>query len=170
MIPIILLSLPLIFLSQDSTETTEIQFQLCNEGCLKCASNGKCQFCDILANNFLKNDTCARFSINNCQEYTFNGDCKRCSEIYYLTEGVCELIDESSRIPNCFKHKSPGVCEECESGYLPIQGECVAITTTKDSCVSYNASGTLCTNCQNYVLSTDFQSCNKNFETMLNCK
>ncbi|MEM7515498.1 MAG: hydroxymethylbilane synthase, partial [Planctomycetota bacterium] len=30
----------------------------------------------------------------------------------------------------------------------------VAITTTKDSCVSYNVSGTLCTNCQNYVLST----------------
>ena len=154
--------------SQDTS--TSIDYQLCNTGCLKCSTDGKCQFCDIQSDNFLKNDTCARFSINNCQEYTFNGDCKRCDSIFYLTEGVCEIIDESNRIPNCFTHSSPGICKVCTNDYILIQGECVAITTAKDNCVTYNDSGTLCTNCANYVLSTDFQSCNKNFELTLNCQ
>lgn len=156
------------YFGQDSTSS--IDHQLCNEGCLKCSSIGKCEFCDIQENTFLKNDTCAKFSINNCQEYTFDGDCKRCSSFYYLAEGVCELIEESNRIPNCYMHKSPGICQVCEEKFILIQGECVAITTTKDNCVIYNDSGTLCTNCQNFILSEDFQSCNKTFEPVQNCK
>lgn len=156
--------------AQDETTNNSIDYQLCNTGCLKCSDNGKCQFCNIEEDNFLKNDTCARFSISNCEEYTFDGDCKRCVDVYYLTEGVCELIDESNRIPNCYIHRAPGICTECGNEYILIQGECVAITTAKDNCVSYNASGTLCKNCKNYVLSTDFQSCNKNFELTLNCQ
>ena len=156
--------------TQDNN-VSSTDFQLCNDGCLKCSSKGQCEFCDIQDNNFLKNDTCAKFSINNCKEYTFDGNCKICDTNFYLAEGVCEVVDESSQIDNCAVYKSPGICLTCELEYILVQGECQVITTKKDSCVVYNESGTLCTNCANLVLSTDFQSCDKIFDnTTTNCK
>lgn len=166
---LLLALLPLASLAQDD-QTQSVDFQLCNNGCIKCSSVGKCEFCDIRDDNFLKNDTCAKFSINNCVEYTYDGNCKQCDPVYYLAEGVCELIDESNRIPNCLVHRSPGICQTCQLEYILVQGECIAITTTKDGCVTYNESGTLCTNCANFVLSTDFQICDKNYKPTANCQ
>lgn len=154
--------------TQDSVPS--VDFQLCNEGCIKCSDNGKCEFCDIQKNYFLNNNTCVKITILNCSSYTFKGNCKECAVNYYLTESKCKIVDESNRVPNCLQHKSPGVCLQCEPTHILIQGDCNSIGTTIDKCKKYNSSGTLCKNCQEHVLEQNFKTCDQNFSTVANCK
>ena len=154
--------------AQDSS--VQINHQLCNEGCLKCSPQGNCEFCDVQRNYFLNNDTCIKITIQNCVVYTFKGNCKSCDTNFFLIDSKCKEIEENNRVKNCFIHKSPGICMECKDNHIVVKGSCDSINLDIESCRRFNSSGTLCTNCEDYVLAENFDKCDKGFPSLSNCK
>lgn len=67
--------------------------------------------------------------IGNCSLYTFNGECKACSEDFYISENQCKRTEKV--VPHCAHYSREGYCIICSTGYYlePISEICMEFTS-----------------------------------------
>lgn len=131
----------------------------------------KCKVCDDGYDQFLGD--CHRHK-DHCTEYAKNGDCSKCGNKKFVSNGNCADIADSScdesegvfdkcktcsknfvlkkdgkcercNVPNCNSHrKNENYCEDCNEGFTPSNGIC---KKKVDFCTSWVDDGSSCNGC-----------------------
>jgi hypothetical protein len=129
---------------------TNLTFQSCAKGCLRCNESSECLLCDAL--KFLKlNSTskaCETVDLANCQLMDIQGQCVTCATNYYLQSGKCVQVptEKLTANPQCSMWASASTCVACNKDYLITGASCVAVTSPIANCGSYT-SQTACGTC-----------------------
>ena len=105
----------------------------------------------------------------NC-EISYNGDCIKCNDNYYLIGEeikICKYI-ELDDFQNCKEiNYTNGQCSLCEEGYFLNSGD--KKCSSNEHC--YESSFGVCSSCdKNYVLNKQKNICEEKNEEFLNCK
>jgi hypothetical protein len=135
----------------------------CGDGCLRCGANDSCLICDPVSGYYLKEGTCQKTSISNCELVTPDGFCQICKEGNYLDPATRQCVTSTQTTPNCLYYNSAQSCVTCKQNYYLSNGSCVAVQSLITNCRIYDSSQK-CAVCEaNFFLSLDGLTCKENF-------
>ena len=81
-------------------------FSPCQQGCLKCQSNGTCIICDTTKFYKLSGTTCVLVSIPNCTSIDIDGICQACDNNYFVEINTkkCQRVDTAKLVDQCMAY------------------------------------------------------------------
>lgn len=135
--------------------------QRCLEGCLRCAEDNSCLYCNVQKGFQLRSGLCIKPDISNCVLTNDYSLCLECESGYYLDSALnqCLSILEETLLENCSTYSEPGVCSLCDQGFYLKNGACNEIASPISNCKVENQWG-ICEECQiGYLRSIDKTAC-----------
>jgi hypothetical protein len=123
----------------------------CLAGCLVCAPDNTCRFCDPTKGFYLNATACNATAKDNCVLVADGGDCVACKPAGYLLDPTtknCVALAANQTVASCAVHSAASTCAVCSTGYYPTNSSfCDAVTAPIPDCAAQN-SNTTCSACK----------------------